>query len=50
MERMGRIAVALTAVAAIAFSSLTCATLWRLWRDPPRLILNPSASLTLSQK
>ena len=37
MERMGRIAVALTAALALAFSSVSGAVLWRLWRHPPRL-------------
>lgn len=39
MERMGRLAVALTAAVAIAFSSVTGVVLVGLWRHPPRLIL-----------
>ena len=37
MERMGKIAVALTAALALAFSSVSGAVLWQLWRHPPRL-------------
>jgi len=39
MGRMGRIAVALAAAAAIAFSSVTGMVLFKLWRHPPRIIL-----------
>ena len=37
MERMGKLAVALTAALAVALSSVSCAVLWQLWRHPPRL-------------
>jgi len=37
MERMGRIAVALTAALAVALSSVSFGVLWQLWRHPPRL-------------
>lgn len=36
-------AVALTAVLALAISSAACATVWQLWRDPPRLKLEPTS-------
>lgn len=42
MGRMGRFAVALTAAAAIATSSVTGMVLFRLWRHPPRLRLTPT--------
>ena len=37
MERMGRIAVALTAALAVALSTVSCGVLWQLWRHPPVL-------------
>ena len=39
MTRLWKFTVAMTAAAAIAFSSVTCAVLWHLWRHPPGLEL-----------
>lgn len=39
MGRLWKLAVAMTALTAILFSSAAGATLWQLWRSPPRLVL-----------
>lgn len=39
MGRLWKFAVAVTAATVIVFSSAACATLWHLWRHPPRLML-----------
>ena len=39
MGRLWKLAVAMTALTAILFSSAAGATLWQLWRCPPRLVL-----------
>ena len=39
MGRLWKLAVAMTALTAILFSSAAGATLWQLWRRPPRLTL-----------
>ena len=39
MGRLWKLAVAMTALTAMLFSSAAGATLWHLWRHPPRLAL-----------
>jgi len=39
MRHVERLLVALVATVAVALTSAMGITLWRLWRDPPKLIL-----------